>query len=92
MTVLFLSLPVHLQHVFSHWKRLSQGAMTQRGKLEAASQHYTRQIAKKCLLSWKQYRDHCLRVMVSTNKILICTTDSLLIREKLHYKKDLETI
>ncbi|XP_055511944.1 protein SFI1 homolog isoform X2 [Leucoraja erinacea] len=55
---------VHLQHVFSHWKRLSQGAMTQRGKLEAASQHYTRQIAKKYLLSWKQYRDHCLRVML----------------------------
>ncbi|XP_051887927.1 protein SFI1 homolog isoform X2 [Pristis pectinata] len=55
---------VHLQHAFSHWKRLSQITMTQRGKLEAASQHYRQQIAKKCLMSWKRYHDHCVRVML----------------------------
>ncbi|XP_072911743.1 protein SFI1 homolog isoform X1 [Hemitrygon akajei] len=55
---------VHLQHVFSHWKQLSQKTITQQGKLEAASQHYEQQIAKKCLLLWKWYHDKRVRVML----------------------------
>ncbi|XP_069789174.1 protein SFI1 homolog isoform X3 [Narcine bancroftii] len=55
---------VHLQHVFSHWKRLSKLAVTQRGKLVAASQHYGLKIIKKCLMSWKLYHGHCLRIML----------------------------
>ncbi|XP_041057970.1 protein SFI1 homolog isoform X3 [Carcharodon carcharias] len=53
-----------LQHVFSHWKQLSQSSVTQQGKMEAAAQHCGQKMMMKCLLSWKQHHAHCLRAVL----------------------------
>uniref|UniRef100_A0A4W3HLY8 Sfi1 spindle body domain-containing protein n=1 Tax=Callorhinchus milii TaxID=7868 RepID=A0A4W3HLY8_CALMI len=55
---------IRLQHAFSSWKWLSKKASTYRYKMEVAELHHSHRIVSKCLTLWKQYRVHCLRIML----------------------------